>query len=95
MGLPSVRFGDLNMAAGFVMTAAFDVISNGRPTARVFDLMSPHPGIIPKHFHFPNPLIIGDISHIINGRPHAFFNLFEMLRHPMITASTNIITRGF
>lgn len=100
MGLPSLRMGDINIMGGVLFTGAMNVLSGGRPMARMFDLMTPHPsGVKKPPIHPPNPLILGSFKVLVNGRPAAqmvkSLETLQVLPHPWIgSAAFNVIIGG-
>ena len=92
-GFLALRQGDINLGLGMILTGSTNTIVNGRLAARQGDICTPHPfmGIPPKPVHPPNPLLIGSLKVIVNGRMYGHQMNFELLRHPYITGSTNTI----
>lgn len=89
----ALRQGDINLGLGILMIGSFNTLVNKRMAARVGDICTPHPwhGIPPKPVHPPNPLLIGSPKVLVNKRMYGHQMNFEMLRHPYITGSTNVI----
>lgn len=100
MALPALRVGDINIAAGVLFTGAMNVLTNGRPTVRMFDLMTPHPSWVPKPpIHPPNPLVLGSFKVLINGRPQAqmikSLEVLKVLPHPWVgTGAFSVLVGG-
>lgn len=92
-GLPTLRLGDLNAGGGALIMGQMNVLTNNRPTCRLGDVCSPHPGF-GKKIHPPNPLIIGSLTVMVGNRPAGKITKIEALRHPYITGSTNVIIGG-
>lgn len=89
MALPVLRVGDFNIAMGIMFMGATNVLTNNRPTSRMFDLMTPHLSGIPKPpIHPPNPLLLGSFKVLINNRPTAqaikSLETLKLLPHPWI-----------
>ena len=99
-GLPALRFGDFNIMMGVLFTGSTNVLTNGRPTARMFDLMTPHfSGLKKPPIHPPNPQILGSFKVLINGRPAAqmikSLESMQVLPHPWIgTGAFQVLMGG-
>ena len=82
------------MGGGIVQPIQTTVIANMRHVARMGDPVLPHafPPFPPKPIHPINIVMFGNFNVIVAGRPIARRFEFEFLRHPFITASTDVVT---
>lgn len=89
-----LRRTDINMGFGIVFPTQTTVIANMRPVARMGDPVLPHkfPPFPPKPIHPINLVAFGNFNVVVSGRPIARRFEFELLRHPFITASTDVVT---
>ena len=92
-GLPGLRLGDFNLGRGMLFMGQLNVLTNNRPASRMGDLCTPHPAI-GKKIHPPNPLLIGSLTVLIGGRPAGKVTKFELLKHPYVIGSTNVLIGG-
>lgn len=90
-GFLALRVGDINIVGAPLIIGSFNVLVNNRPAGRVGDINIPHPGQNPKKPHPPNPVIIGSTKVLVNNRPYGRQTSLEVLLHPYITGSTNVI----
>ena len=99
-GLPTLRLADGNIAAGLLFQGSMNVLTNKRPTSRMFDLMTPHrSGVKKPPIHPPNALLLGSFKVLINNRPTAqmvkSLETMKMLPHPWIgTGALTVLTGG-
>jgi uncharacterized Zn-binding protein involved in type VI secretion len=99
-GLPTLRLGDGNIATGLLFQGSMNVLTNGRPTARMLDMMTPHrSGVKKPPMHPPNPLLLGSFTVLVNGRPTSqmikSLETLKMLPHPWIgTGALSVLTGG-
>jgi uncharacterized Zn-binding protein involved in type VI secretion len=99
-GLPAMRVGDFNIVGGVMFLGSFNTLINGRPFCRMGDLMTPHPSGHPKPpLHPPNPLVLGALKVLCNGRPAAkIIQTLETIQappHPWVgTGSLNTLVGG-
>lgn len=89
-----LRRTDINLGFGLVMPTQTTVIVNGRPAARMGDPVFPHkfPPFPPKPVHPINVVLLGNFNVVCVGKPIARRLELELLRHPFITASTDVVT---
>ena len=89
-----LRRTDINIMGGIAMPLQTSVICNGRPVARMRDLVLPHafPPSPPKPVHPPNPILMGNFTVIVAGSAIARRMELELLLHPFVTASTDVVT---
>jgi uncharacterized Zn-binding protein involved in type VI secretion len=92
-GLPTLRLGDFNLGRGVLFMGQLNVLTNNRPTSRLGDLCTPHPGH-GKKIHPPNPLVTGSLTVLIGNRPAGKVTKVEALLHPYVSGSTNVLIGG-
>lgn len=93
-GFLALRQGDINLGLGLLLIGSTNTLVNKRMAARQGDICTPHPGLPGKKIHPPNPLLKGSKSVLVNKRMYGHQTDIELLLHPYITGSTNVIV-GF
>lgn len=89
-GFLALRVGDINVVGAPLIIGSTNVLVNNRLAGRVGDINLPHYGG-PKKIHPPNPVIIGSTKVLVNNKPYGRQTSLEVLLHPYITGSTNVI----
>lgn len=84
LGTPNTGFG-LNIAPDMP-----NVLIMGKPSARIGDFVTAHPGF-GKKIHPPNPIVIGNPKVLIGGRPAAFMGSMCACAHCMLTTSPQVL----
>lgn len=87
-----IRKGDPNSMQGKVMKACESVLINGKPCARKTDPVKTHGA--GKQKHPTNPIVKGDETFLVGGKPVAYLNVQDRCKHKMIKGSTDVLTKG-
>ena len=89
MSQPVCRLEDINSGGGAVRNGIDDILVNGLPVAAKDE------SIVSGHdLHFPSPIVEGDSTVLVGGRPIAFITCLCACGHEMIEGSQNVIVGG-
>ena len=87
---PAVTLGTPNTGMGLNIAPDMpNVLIMGKPTARMGDFVTAHPG--PPKIHPPNPIVLGNPKVLIGGRPAAFMGSPCACFHCMLTTTPQVI----
>jgi uncharacterized Zn-binding protein involved in type VI secretion len=92
MAKKAVRLGDMNNAQGRVIQAADKVYINGKKAARKGDPVNQHRHKDKKHP--TNPIMQGDSTVIVEGKPLAYYTSQDRCQHKMVQGSDDVTTKG-
>ena len=87
----AVTLGTPNTGAGLNIAPDMpNVLIMGKPSARMGDFVTAHPGF-GKKIHPPNPIVLGNPKVLIGGRPIAFMGSQCACAHCMLTTTPQVI----
>lgn len=87
----AVTLGTPNTGAGLNISPDMpNVLIMGKPSARMGDFVTAHPGF-GKKIHPPNPIVLGNPKVLVGGRPIAFMGSQCACYHCMLTTTPQVI----
>ena len=89
----AVRVGDVNSAGGVVVQGHPTVLINGRPAARMFSAVTPHPCCPKKRCFMHCAAVVvgpGEPTVIVSGLPMMKTGDIDSCGHARVSGSTNV-----